>query len=178
MRAQVNGGWVVALLVAVGLFIASRTRQGAQAVAAVTDAIASNVRGIRNNNPGNIREAASGGDAWRGERATDDDPAFEEFAEMRWGVRAAAIVFRNYQSKHGLRTTAQLVNRWAPPSENDTAAYINAVAKRVGVDAFAPINLGDPETCYRFLRAIFRHECGIAAEAIPEATIREGIALA
>lgn len=167
-----------ALAVAVALWIASRTKPGAQVVASVTDAIASNVRGIRNNNPGNIREAATGGDAWRGERATDDDPAFEEFSEMRYGVRAAAVVFRTYQRKYSLRTVTQLVSRWAPPEENDTASYIASVAKRVGVDAFAPIDLGNAETCYRFLRAIFRHECGIAAEAIPEGPIREGIALA
>lgn len=170
--------YLAALGLTVALFFAARTKRGSEVVAAVTDAVASNVRGIRNNNPGNIREAAGGGDAWRGERATDDDPAFEEFTEMRYGVRAAAIVFRNYQARHGLRTVAQLINRWAPPVENDTASYVNAVAKRVGVDAFAPVDLSNGELLYRFLRAVFRHECGIAAEAIPESTIRAGIALA
>jgi hypothetical protein len=159
------------------LFMLSRTQKGQQIAADAVGAVASAVRGIRNNNPGNIREAANGGDAWKGERATDDDPAFEEFAEMRYGVRAAAKVFRKYQSSYNLRTVAQLIARWAPPSENDTGSYINAVAKRVGVDAYAPIDLSNAEVCYRFLRAVFRHECGIAAEAIPESTIREGIML-
>lgn len=158
--------------------MASRTNKGAQIVATVADTIGSNVRGLRNNNPGNIREAAGGGDAWQGERATDDDSAFEEFTEMRYGVRASAKVFRNYQTKYGLRTVAALVSRWAPPTENDTAAYIKAVASRVGVNADTGIDLFNAEICYKFLRAIFRHECGIAADLIPESTIREGIALA
>lgn len=170
------------LLVILGLsflgLLMSRTKKGQEAIATVTDAIASNVRGIRNNNPGNVREAANGGDAWKGERATNDDPAFEEFTEMRYGVRAAAIVFRNYQNKYGLRSVAAMVSRWAPPSENDTASYIAAVAQRVGVNPDTTIDIFNADTCYKFLRAIFRHECGIAAEAIPESTMREGIALA
>jgi hypothetical protein len=81
-------------------------------------------RGIRNNNPGNIREPAGDRTQWVGERATDDDPAFEEFVSPVDGIRALAIVLRNYQRKHGLSTVEQIIGRWAPPSENDTAAYI------------------------------------------------------
>jgi len=176
MKASRPALWV-ALGAAVVLFMLSRTQKGQQVAADVVGAVVSAVRGIRNNNPGNIREAAGGGDAWKGERATDDDPAFEEFTEMRYGVRAAAKIFRKYQSSYGLRTVAALVTRWAPPVENNTGSYINAVAQRVGVDPYAHIDLSNSELCYRFLRAIFRHECGIAAEAIPESTIREGIAL-
>lgn len=141
----------------------------------VTEVIGSTVRGIRNRNPGNIRH---GGGDWQGMSAEQPDVSFVTFREMKWGVRAAAKLFRNYQGSYGLRTVAQLVNRWAPPVENNTGAYINAVAARVGVDPYAPIALSDPDTMYAFLRAIFRHECGIAADAIPESTLREGIALA
>jgi hypothetical protein len=170
--------FLIALAVAVVLYALSRTNKGAEVVAAVTDSVGNTIRGLRNNNPGNVREAPGGGDTWLGERATDDDPAFEEFTEMRYGVRAAAIVYRNYQRKYGLRTISQLISRWAPPSENDTAAYIASVATRVGIDADAPLELGNPELMYPFLRAVFRHENGIAAEAIPESTVRQGIALA
>lgn len=164
----------VGLGVAVLLFTLSRTKQGAAVVATVTDAVASNVRGIRNNNPGNVRRTA---DNWQGLSATQADASFFQFTEMRYGVRAAARIFRNYQSRNGLRTVAQLVSRWAPPVENDTAAYVGAVAKRIGVNIDSAIDLGNEEILYRFLRAIFRHECGIVAEAIPESTVREGIAL-
>lgn len=167
--------WTVGLCLALVLLIASRTRQGAAAVAAMTDAVASNVRGIRNNNPGNIERT---GETWQGMAPDQPDSRFVKFSEMRYGVRAAAKLFRNYQTRYNLRSVAQLINRWAPPVENDTGSYVNAVAARVGVDPYAPIDLTNRELAYKFLRAVFRHECGIAAEAIPESTIREGINLA
>lgn len=166
---------LVALGIAIALLLASRTKKGGEVVATVTDAIASTVRGIRNNNPGNIELT---GDQWAGLSPTQTDGRFAQFTEMKWGVRAATRVFRNYQSKHNLRTVGEMIARWAPPSENATGSYTNAVAQRVGVDPRAVLDLTNAELCYRFLRAVFRHECGIAAEAIPEATIREGIALA
>lgn len=131
-------------------------------------------RGLRNNNPGNIRKGAS---AWVG-KIVGTDTAFETFSDMKYGVRAALVIFRNYQSKYALQTIAQLVARWAPPSENDTASYIATVVARVGVDANVSLDLRNVELAYRFLRAIFRHENGLPAELIPENTIREGIALA
>lgn len=132
-------------------------------------------RGLRNNNPGNIRRTS---DRWQGLASVQSDDAFFTFTDMRYGVRAALIIFRNYVSRYGLRTIGDLVNRWAPPSENDTQAYIASVASRVGIDAAAPINLQDGDTAYEFLRGIFRHENGIYADLIPESVIREGIALA
>lgn len=163
------------MVLAAAAMIASRTREGQGVVSAAADAIGSNVRGIRNNNPGNIRHGAS---QWQGMRAQQADSEFVQFTEMRYGVRASAKLFRNYQSTYNLRTTRQLIGRWAPPSENDTDEYVRAVAGRVGVAPDQPIDLTGTETAYRFLRAVFRHECGVAAELIPESTIREGIALA
>lgn len=157
------------------LWLASRTSTGQQVVASVTDAVASTVRGMRNRNPGNIRRS---GDTWQGQAPQQTDAAFVQFTDFKFGVRAAARVFRNYQKSYGLRTVTALIGRWAPPNENDTGSYVNAVAKRIGVDALAPIDLANAELCYRFLRAVFRHECGLVAETIPEADIREGIALA
>lgn len=137
--------------------------------------IVSAVRGLRNRNPGNIEKGAS----WLGlSPDQSSDKRFAVFSEMRYGVRAALVIFRNYQSKYGLRTIAQMVGRWAPPSENDTAAYIAAVSKRTGLPSNAAVDLNNPQIAHNFLRAIFRHENGVAAEAIPAATIDEGIRLA
>lgn len=168
----------VALGMTVILFMLSRTEKGKQVVSEAAAQIGKTVRGLRNNNPGNVRESSLDKTQWIGERASDDDPAFEEFTEMRYGVRASAIVFRNYQRLYNLQSVAQMLARWAPPSENDTANYIKVVCQRVGVNDSTAINLEDDEMCFRFLRAIFRHECGLPAEAIPDSTIREGIALA
>jgi hypothetical protein len=49
------------------------------------------------------------------------------------------------------------------------------VSERIGATVVA---LSSDEQMYSFLRAVFRMECGIAAEAIPDSTIKEGIALA
>jgi len=167
--------WLLAGLAgALVLYMLSRTQKGQQVAADVVGAVASTVRGLRNNNPGNVEKGAD----WQGLAPVQTDARFAQFTHMRYGVRAAARVFRNYQKLYNLRTVTQLINRWAPASENNTAAYINAVAQRVGVDPFAVLDLANAELCYRFLRAVFRHECGIAAESIAEATIREGISLA
>ena len=43
-------------------------------------------RGIRNNNPLNIRRSA---DKWQGLKAQQEDREFFQFSEMKWGWRAA-----------------------------------------------------------------------------------------
>lgn len=110
-------------------------------------------RGIRNNNPGNIRHGAD----WRGMRAEQTDPAFVQFETPEYGIRALARVLRTYENR-GLRTIRQIISRWAPPEENDTEAYIQAVAKAVGVTPNQPL-----ETVVhlpKLIMAIIAHENG------------------
>ena len=84
-------------------------------------------RGIRNNNPLNLRV----GNNWKGEVSQPTDHAFEQFTEMKWGVRAAFIVLRNYIVRHKLNTIEKIIPRWAPAKDkNDTAMYIKTVAQR------------------------------------------------
>lgn len=80
-------------------------------------------RGIRNNNPLNIRV----GNSWRGEVEHPTDHVFEQFQEMRYGVRAAFKILKNYITRHKLDTISKIVKRWAPANENDTEAYIKQV---------------------------------------------------
>lgn len=146
---------------------------GAQsAAAAVTRWLA---RGLRNNNPGNIERT---GDVWQGMAPVQSDSRFVTFDDMVYGVRAAAVIFRNYARRYGLRSVRELISRWAPPVENDTEAYVRSVAQRVGVDADTPLDLGNTELMFKFLRAVFRHENGAEADAIPEETVRAGVMLA
>ena len=158
------------------LAVLARTNRGALVVANVTDAIAGAARGLRNKNPGNVRLTRPPTEwvGWVGP-AAQTDPEFVQMREMWQGVRMALVVFRNYQSRYGLRTIGELVARWAPPSENDTASYVQHVAQRVGVAANVPIDLRNRDTAFDFLRAVFRHENGAAAELIPAATIYQGI---
>jgi hypothetical protein len=88
-------------------------------------------RGIRMNNPGNIKELPGDKTQWQGERATDDDPVFEEFATPEAGIRALVRILAGYQQRHGLNTVAGIINRWAPSFENDTGTYAAHVAARL-----------------------------------------------
>lgn len=113
-------------------------------------------RGIRNHNPGNIRDT---GDPWVG--VTGSDGAFEVFSAPVYGLRALAKILLGYQSRYGLSTVAQLINRWAPPVENDTGAYVDAVARELGVSASTGVDLrASPAFLANLVAAIVRHENG------------------
>jgi hypothetical protein len=108
-------------------------------------------RGIRNNNPGNIRDD---GTQWRGVKGNDG--AFCVFDTPENGIRAIAKILKSYQSK-GIDTIHEIINRWAPPSENNTTAYVCAVAEECGINADKLITSADwPEV----IAAIIRHENG------------------
>lgn len=115
-------------------------------------------RGIRNNNPGNIRW----GDEWKGlvPEGQRTDKSFCQFKAPEFGIRAMIIILRNYQSKYGLKTITGIIKRWAPPNENDTQAYIRSVAQATGTDADKLIDLTDSRKLFPLLQAIIRHENG------------------
>lgn len=118
-------------------------------------------RGIRNNNPGNIRENPGDKTQWVGERATDDDPIFEEFTTPEAGIRALTRVLLNYQTKYGLRTVRQLINRWAPSNENNTDSYVKVVAKAANLGPDDAIDLyAKPNELQMIVTAIIKHENG------------------
>ena len=87
-------------------------------------------RGIRNNNPLNIRV----GNAWMGEVKNPTDTAFEQFTEMRFGVRAAFMLLKRYINRYQLNTIEKIIERWAPDNENYTESYINIVSNRTCLD--------------------------------------------
>lgn len=95
-------------------------------------------RGLRNNNPGNIRRSA---DAWQGLAPVQTDPDYFQFVRPEDGLRALARVLLNYEQRYGLNTVRKIVSRWAPHSENPTEAYIHAVARRLDVGPDDPINV-------------------------------------
>lgn len=114
-------------------------------------------RGVRNRNPGNLRK----GDDWRGLSEDQTDKDFCIFTAPLWGIRALVRVLLNYQRKRQLHTIRQIINRWAPPNENDTGAYVDAVTKHVHVIADSPVNLEDRVTMFLLVEAIIQHENGI-----------------
>ena len=97
-------------------------------------------RGIRNNNPLNIRRTA---DRWKGLMLTQTDREFFQFQSLEYGWRAAIrILTVTYYGKYRLETIRKIVSRWAPPTENNTAAYISTVSRITGISPDEP--LGNP----------------------------------
>ena len=129
----------------------------------------SKARGIRNHNPGNIRH----GSPWQGMSAIQTDKSFVQFDAAEWGIRALYKVLLTYRNKHSLDTVAGIINRWAPPIENDTGAYIESVARRLNVSIDETLNL---EIYPDLVAAIIKHENGRNPYSMD--IIRAGIGLA
>lgn len=110
--------------------------------------------GVRNNNPGNIRATNI---PWQGKTAPNG--GFETFGSPIDGIRAMA---RNLEThaKNGAGTLAKQIGLWAPPSENNTPAYIQDVAKQTGLDPNAPLNFQDPSVLQPVMGAMINHENG------------------
>lgn len=85
-------------------------------------------RGLRNNNPLNIRHSAS---RWQGVRAEQTDKAFVQFASITMGYRAAWRIlesyFNHFEAQQVPFTPRNIIHRWAPPDENDSEAYLRQV---------------------------------------------------
>lgn len=125
-------------------------------------------RGIRNNNPLNIRISKN---QWLGKRAHNTDGAFEQFDTMLHGIRAGFVTLRSYMRKYNLHTIAKIISRWAPTNENNTVAYIKAVSQRSEIDAGRELYFLDKEEMVNIIEAMIYVECGVAVskEVIEEA---------
>ncbi|ULF48574.1 protein inside capsid D [Escherichia phage ZH4] len=111
-------------------------------------------RGIRNSNPGNIRKSK---DQWEG--AIGDDGEFVIFDSPESGVRALGKNLLSY-GRQGYDSIEKIINRWAPPNENDTKAYIDSVVAATGIPATQSLDLSDPDTLSSLAQAISFHETG------------------
>ena len=117
-------------------------------------------RGLRNNNPGNIRRSK---DNWQGLRPEQTDPDFFKFTAPEWGYRALIKTLQTYRRKHGLQTIAEMIGRWAPTNENNTSGYISRVCREMQVpDSYVP-DIDDKGTMCALAAAISKHENGVAA---------------
>ena len=127
-------------------------------------------RGMRNNNPGNIRKSAN---AWQGKIKAGTDTAFEQFVTYVYGIRAMAKNLLSYK-RDGLDTLTKIIYRWAPPGDNnDSAAYVNFVANRTGIGKTERINLEDKQTMSKVLRSMCQMENFGGAPGKPEAVTVE-----
>jgi hypothetical protein len=132
----------------------------------------SGTRGVRNNNPGNIRK----GIPWDGLAKEQTDPSFDQFISAEYGIRALAKLLLAYQDFHGLNTIEGIINRWAPPVENATNNYVAAVCESSGFSADEVINLHDPHTLTDIADGIIQVEC--AGFKYDTGTMQIGIGMA
>jgi hypothetical protein len=135
-------------------------------------------RGIRNNNPGNLRDH---GIPWLGLLGRDSE-GFCKFKSMFFGCRASMRDMHTDWSR-GQTTLKTLIGGlydskgtlvrggWAPPHENNTNEYIEFCCEALEVDEGAALDLSDVTQLARLARAIYRMECGQASLTIPDETI-------
>lgn len=138
-------------------------------------------RGYRNRNPGNIDHQPT--NRWQGLDDPPIEPAppggrarFARFTSHEYGIRALALLLTTYQDRHGLHTIRGIITRWAPGAENDTEAYIAAVARRAERHPRAELDLHRYDDVRPLVEAIIAHELG--GNPYGRATIDAGLRLA
>lgn len=128
----------------------------------------SKVRGVRNCNPLNIER----GTKWKGLRPEQTDKRFCQFVSMQYGWRAGLVILRNYikgnnAARKPFDTIEKIINRWAPPKENNTSSYIKAVCEDVGIDMRTRIKWEDRAAICAIVKAMARVECNVIFDIEP-----------
>ena len=118
-------------------------------------------RGLRNNNPGNIR---LGSVRYKGERAKSSDSAFRQFESLEWGYRAMFVLLHTYALKHNCHTLRSMINRYAPPIENHTEIYIRRVAYATHLSPDEAISTTDKGVMTAVVAAMSEVENGVKAD--------------
>ena len=143
-------------------------------------------RGLRNNNPLNIRHSA---DRWQGARIMQTDPGYVQYKDIKWGFRAAWKILDTYcltfKKEGKAYNVKNIIGRWAPPTENDTDAYVRAVVKLSGLGGNENMprpkhywNFEEVDKLVRLIRAMVCVENGIKWEKVDTKDIWKGYDLA
>lgn len=117
-------------------------------------------RGLRNCNPGNIRQSSV---RYEGEIQPSHDAEFKEFSSMEYGYRAMFVLLDSYRSKYGLCTIREMLNRYAPPTENFTEGYVRFVSTRTGIAPDEIVNTRTARDMIPIVSAMSQIENGIPA---------------
>ena len=114
-------------------------------------------RGVRNNNPLNIKKKVS--NAWDGiAEDQSGDSIFATFESAEYGIRAALRTLVTYQNKHKLRTPSEMLARWAPPSENIVSDYVATVKDLSGLSMDDPMVIGNNQKTLDLIRSMVAME--------------------
>lgn len=129
-------------------------------------------RGIRNNNPGNIRY--NDANNWQGQTGKDDK-GFVIFSDSKYGIRAIGKVIDSYK-RRGLLSIRDIISTWAPSSENNTEAYVESVVKKMNVPTHHYQPARDDGDYPSLVKAIITHENGV--NPYSDETIKSALAMA
>lgn len=125
-------------------------------------------RGLRNNNPLNIRKYDY--NDWYG-KITDSastDQQFEQFRDPKYGFRAAFILIHRY-IKNGYKSVRDIITRWAPPSDgNYTESYIKTVCDYAGFKESEEIIPYNYKKMSALVEAMFYVENGVRIYELPD----------
>ncbi len=102
------------------------------------------------------------------------DGQFVQFKSLAYGFRAAFKTIRTYMSKHGCRNITQIIMRWAPPSENNTSAYVAKVSELSGIHPLEPLVYDNQGMMQKLVQAMAYVENGVIIEG---SSIRQGYEL-
>lgn len=127
-------------------------------------------RGIRNNNPGNIRHSTA---KWDGLTKDQTDSEFCTFTDMKYGCRALMKLLHTYVTSNKLNTIRSIITRYAPSNENNTNAYIKSVCKTMNVNPDEKLNFSIYNSYLLLAKAIVKHECGKDAQTINDSTWKD-----
>jgi hypothetical protein len=98
---------------------------------------------------------------WQGmEQDQSTDSRFVVFSDPKWGIRAIGKIMLDYYRKHGCNTVRRIIDRWAPPSENNSGSYVNHVAEMIGAGDDSVIDVTDADILEHITKAIIEHENG------------------
>lgn len=92
---------------------------------------------------------------------------FRTYPNEYSGVADAARLLQSYE-RGGYNTLEKIVNRWAPPNENNTSLLLKRAQEWMGVGKDQPLNLHDPETLTKLLDVMNRNEFGTKRTVTPE----------
>ncbi len=117
-------------------------------------------RGLRNNNPGNIRINS---DKFQGEIIPSQDKSFKQFETIAYGYRAMFVILDNYRKK-GFDTIEKIINRWAPPEDkNHTESYVKAVEMKTNISRDKVLTELSGQNYIRIVASMAEVENGVSA---------------
>lgn len=162
-------GWTEKLLGVFGMKPKESVQQSAGGAAPTPGTGAT--RAERNNNPGNLNFAGQAGAVLE----DGSNARFAKFGSTAEGVSALAKQLQRY-GERGLDTVSKIINKYAPSSENNTQAYIDALSKRLGVTGDQKLDLNDTTTLTGLIKGIARHEAG--SDYLSDSDVMTGLSMA